>query len=323
MGLATSRCVHRWLALQLLFVSALAHGHGTPRTDSISLRDAVARAVKHSPALAQSGAELTIAEGQIEKARGLDDLLLDVSLSWLELRRQLVLGAPVQQPAFDDLLAAVSLTQPLPTGGRIGLRLSSEYSRTEYATSLGMDLGMDMSAEGRRSIAEAVAPALQVVFVHPLLRGFGPKVARAERRRTQAAWDVARLFRAAAVATHLRDLTSMYWDLYYAAQELHIRQSAAESAREQLRRVSAQIEVGKQPPSAAAEVEVAIALRDEAALLAEQTVLERSIELERLMGQPASAERWLKAADEPQPEPEFLTPSVAMSDALERSPQLA
>lgn len=46
-------------------------------------------------------------------------------------------------------------------------------------------------------------------------------------------------------------------DLYYAAQELDIRQSAADSAREQLRRVNAQIEVGKQPPSAAAEVEVA------------------------------------------------------------------
>lgn len=323
MGLAIPWLVpHRWLALSLLFVSVLAYGDGIPpRTESISLREAVARAVQHSPALAQSGAELAMAGGRVEWGRGLNDLILDVSVSWLELRRQLVAGAPVQQPAFDDLLAAVSLTQPLPTGGRIGLRLSTEYSRTEYATSLSTNMGMGMSME--RSIAEAVAPSLQVVFVHPLLRGFGPKVARAERRRVQAAWDVARLSRAAAVANQLRDLASTYWDLYYAAQELQIRQSAAESAREQLRRVNAQIEVGRQPPSAAAEVEVAIALRDDAALAAEQTVLERSIDLERLMGQPASAERWLKAADVPQSDPDPLTPGEAFADAVEHSPQLA
>jgi outer membrane protein TolC len=86
--------------------------------------------------------------------------------------------------------------------------------------------------------------------------------------------------------------------------------------------VSAQIEVGKQPPSASAEVEVTIALRDEATLLAEQSLVERSIELERLMGQPATAERWLAAADDPQLERELPPPSEALSDAVARSPQL-
>ncbi len=309
--------LHRFLFLQLVFVAALAYGQETPRAEPISLREAVVRAVRHSPQLAQSGAEVDIARSQIEVGRGLDDLLLDASLSWLEVRRPLVEGAPVQQPAFDDLLAAVGLTQPLPTGGQLGLRLSSEYSRTEYSSALGT--GMDL----QRSTAEAVAPSLQVIFRHPLLRGLGHKVARAPRRRAEVRWDAARLSRASSVATHLRDLTAAYWDLYYAAQELRIRREAADSAREQLRRVRAQIEVGKQPPSASAEVEVTIALREEATLLAEQSLVERSIELERLMGQATIAERWLEAADTPLVERDTPLPSQALSDAVARSPQLA
>lgn len=315
---------HRLWVLQILLLSTLAYGNElASRSEPIGLRDAVAHAVKYSPALLQSGAELAIAGGHVEAARGLDDLVLDLTVSWLERRQQLVMGAPVQQPAFDDLLAAISLTQPLPTGGRLGLRLSNDYSRTEYASVLGTSMGTGLDAELQRSSSEAIAPSLQVFLQHPLLRGFGAKVARAPRWRAQAEWDAARLSRAMAVATQLRDLVFVYWDLYYAAQELDIRQSAADSAREQLRRVNAQIEVGKQPPSAAAEVEVAIALRDEAALQAEQAFLERSVELERLMGQPASAERWLKAADAPQPEPSPPVASEALADAIARSPQLA
>lgn len=313
--------LHRFLVLPILLVHLLAHAEPARNSEPIRLREAVLRAVRNSPALAQSGAAVDVAHGQLEATRGLDDLLLDASLSWLELRRPLVAGSPVQQPAFDDVLAAISLTQPLPTGGRLGLRLGTEYSRTEYATALGMSGAMSMDLA--RSISIAVAPSLQVFLQHPLLRGFGWRTARALRRRAEVRWDAARLSRAAAVATQLRDIASTYWDLYYAAQELRIRRAAADSAREQLRRVNAQIEVGKQPPSAAAEVEVTIALREESTLLAEQSLVERSIELERLLGQPASAERWLEAADAPLLERAPPEPGEALRETLLRSPQLA
>src|SRR5262249_35033246 len=161
-----------------------------------------------------------------------------------------------------------------------GLRLSNDYNRTEYATDLGMG--------PQRSLAEALAPSLQLFVQHPLLRGIGPKVARAQRRRALGQRGAAAPSPQATPAPRPRGPGGAYWALYYASHELAIRRAAAESAREQLRRVRAQIDVGKQPKSASAEVEVAIALRDDAALLAEQAAVERSVELERLMGQPAA-----------------------------------
>lgn len=303
------------LGLALLLLPRPVQGQPTAAGVAISLRDAVARAVQHNPALAQTGAELAQADDAVLTARGLDDLVLDAGLSWLQVRHQLIAGAPVQQPAFDDVLATLWLTQPLPTGGRLGLRLGSDYSRTEYATDLG--------ASVQRSVAEAVAPSLQVTLQHPLLRGLGPKVARAPRRRALVQRDAAALARQQAAAMLLREVVQAYWDLYYASRELAIRRAAAAAAREQLERVQAQIDVGKQPPSAAAEVQVAAALRDETALLAAQARSERSIELERLLGQPTASGPELIAAEEPSLAGEPLELDAAVVAALGGSAQLA
>lgn len=303
------------LAIVLILRPGVLYGEGMEETVPIGLRDAVSRAVRNNPTLAQAATDVALAEDTVLAARGLDDLSLDASVNWLEVRHQLVTGAPVQQPAFDDLLTAVTLTQPLPTGGRLGLRFGSEYSRTEYATDLGMSL--------QRSSAAVIAPSLQLTLTHPLLRGLGRKAARAPQFRAQVQRDAAVLTRQSTVASLLRDVVHSYWDLYYATRELAIRRDAAQSAREQLRRVRAQIDVGKQPPSAAAEVEVAIALRDESVLLAEQNRAERSVELERLLGQPTVEARWLRATDVPEPEEPVPDPAEVAADALTHSPQLA
>jgi outer membrane protein TolC len=291
----------------------------------LTLREAIALAARDNPALAAAGAELRIAEAGIESARGLDDQLLEVAGSWVDQRRELVMDRPgVQEPAVDRLTGSLGIFQPLPTGGRLGLELSNEYSRTRFSTLVeSMQMTGDPTLR-RSSTNEVFAPALQLTLQHSLLRGFGVGVARADRRRARAARDQAGAQREAVAASLLRDVTSAYWDLAYATQELQIRQQSAAGAREQLARVMANIEVGKQPRSASAEIEVSIALRDESVLLARQVLVDRALELSRLCGLPIEAvdHQSLRAADLPQGDARAPDRRVALAAALEGYPQI-
>ncbi|MDB4965446.1 MAG: outer rane efflux protein [Myxococcales bacterium] len=250
---------------------------------TVGLREVVALALDHNPGLGAAVADVDFAKGAVTAAKGLDDFVIDAAASWVENRQPLVTGTPVQQPALDDVRLSAQLTRPLSTGGRLGLRLSTEFTRTEFATER-LD-PMTMAPLGfDRSASTVWAPALQLVFTQPLLRGIGVHTARAQRFRAYALRDVATLNRATTASVLVRDVVSSFWELAYAREELAIRKQSAVSAREQLEIVNANIEVGKQPPSASAEVQVSIALRDEDAILAEQQARERSLDLERLVG---------------------------------------
>jgi outer membrane protein TolC len=287
--------------------------------DPLNLQEAITLAVRRNPALGAAGADVGIAQAAALVARGLDDPVLDAAGTWRESRSELVAGAPVQQPAADQITGTLGLTQPLPTGGRLGLRLLDDYSLTRFAT--GLDSMMPLT----RSTSDAFAPSLQLSLVHPLLRGFGVPVARADRRRARAQIDAATAGREGVAAALVRDVVLAYWDLAFAARELDIRRAAAASAREQLRRVEANIGVGKQPRSASAEIEVAIALRDDAVLSAEQILMDRAIELGRLCGLPITVGRgpMVVAAETPPPSATVPDGGAALARALAQSPQLA
>jgi outer membrane protein TolC len=109
-----------------------------------------------------------------------------------------------------------------------------------------------------------------------------------------------------------------YWELAFATRARDIRSAAAGSAREQLDRVRANIGVGKQPRSASAEIEVAIALRDEELLSAEQAATDRGLDLGRLCGVPGGAT--IAAGD--RPEPPARAPRAALKEALDRNARL-
>ncbi|HJZ83874.1 MAG TPA: TolC family protein [Polyangia bacterium] len=306
-------------AIAVAVAGAAVGGVATARADegALRLREAIALALRNSPTLGAAVADVAAAEGNLTAAWGLDDFLIDASATWVENRKELVGGVQFQQPALDDLLLTAALTRPLPTGGKLGLKLSTEYTRTESVL-------IDPMLGPQSSLSEVVAPSLQLVFSHPLLRGIGRDAARAQRRRARAARDVATLNREASCAALLRDVIGAYWDLLFATEELEIRRALADSAREQLRVVQANIGVGKQPTSASAEVEVAIALRTEDALFAEQALAERTLELRRLLGlEVGPAAAGLRAGDRPDGAAETPPIADALQAALERNPQLA
>jgi outer membrane protein TolC len=304
------------LVIGVLLLAPALRADARPR--AVALGEAIAMAVRGNPGLAAVAADVRIAEAVSEQARGLDDFVLDASASWRENRSELVAGSPVQQPVSDQASAALSLTRPLPTGGKLGLHLLGSYSRTQFATGL-LESMMPLA----RSTAEEYAPALQLSLAHPLLRGFGVGVARADRRRARAQIDLATAQREGAAAALVRDVVATYWDLAYATRELEIRRASAASAREQLRQVLATIAVGKLPRSASAEIEVAIALRDDSVLSAELALIDRALEFGRLCGLPIEAGGpMLVASDAPAGSARIPEGSATLEEALAHNPQL-
>ena len=267
--------------LLLLLVLLLFAERAAAQERMLSLREAVALAVQRNPALAAAGVEVKLAEAGILGARGLDDFVLQGSVNGRDTRREAVAGVPVQERAFDEVSSSLSLSRPLATGGRLGLQLQAGYSRSRSESDLA-----DGMAE--RSVSQAHTPSVELSLEQPLLRGFGVGVARAERRRTRSQRAVAAAQREALAASLIRDVVSGYWELAYSLEELAIRRASAAAAREQLLRVQANIRVGKLPESASAEIEVAIALRDDAVLSAEQAVTDRSLALGLSCGLPVS-----------------------------------
>ena len=281
------------LALALVAAPAWADGAARP----LPLRGAIDQAVRNSPALGMSRADYAAAEGALLAAQGLDDPLVDAAGTFVETHQPVT--SPQQPGTVDDLQLGVGLTQPLPTGGRIGLRFATEYSRgLVLSTPSGVTTPPVANPTGGPT--QLWLPSLQLTFSHSLLRGFGIGIARAQQRKARIGVEAAGSARGATAAALLRDVVAGYWELYYAQHQRAVRRAAADAAREQLEIVKANIAVGKQPPSASAEVEVVIANRETDVLVAEQELLERAVELARLMGSEVDeGATLLRASDEP------------------------
>jgi outer membrane protein TolC len=137
--------------------------------------------------------------------------------------------------------------------------------------------------------------------------------------------DAASLERDAAAAALVHDVVLAYWETRIASDELAIYGELTESARQQLAAVQAAIAAEKAPPSAAAEVKVAVALRQDAAFSAEQGLRAQSAELARLMGvevEPRDA-RW-ETTDRPDVVPSgHVSFEAALASALDHNPRIA
>jgi outer membrane protein TolC len=199
----------------------------------------------------------------------------------------------------------------------LGLQARAGYGRVRSEPEVAAGMSERWASGGSM-------PSLQLSLEQPLLRGFGMNVARADRQRTRLRLSLAEAEREGVTASLLREVISGYWELVYSAEELAIRRASAAAAREQLLRVQANVRVGKQPPSATAEIEVAIALRDDAALAAERAVAEQSLALASQCGMQGAEQL---VGTDPLPDAETLsvttlTTQQVLEFALERNAQL-
>jgi outer membrane protein TolC len=265
------------VALMTLLLALPAYAQSAPTVRPIALREAIALSVKQNRTIASGDADVEIAAANELAASGIEDFEIDGKAVWTTQHSSPVEGSPFYQTAFDNLHGEVTPLQPLPYGGRVGLRLATDYTRTVSRVDLGNGMPFDTTTE-------VWQPTAQIVYTQPLLKGFGTSIFRAPRRRAEAASDVATATLESTVTNVVRDTIQAYWELAYQQRDLEIRRSALNLAREQLRVTQARLDVGVGAPTDLAEVKQVIATREEDELLSELTLSERALDLRQLAG---------------------------------------
>jgi outer membrane protein len=300
----------------LLGPLAINGAHGAAAEQPLTLMQALQRAVAGNVDLRRERVNILVADAGILAARGQFDFLLGAGLTFQRQTQPSLSSQDISSGFTNDLALSLQLSRTLESGGSVRLALQNDAINTNSRLSCGSLAGAPQTCTYYNS-------NLGLTFNHPLLRGLGVEVTQANLRKARIEKDLALLNRQMRAANVLRDVITAYWELAFATQDLAIRRSAVDLAREQLRITKAQVDVGRLAPIDQAAVERAIGDRLQDVAVSEQNLYFRTLDLWRLLGIPADPSLPMFAAAE--------TPSAATRDmdataevkrALETNPQL-
>lgn len=285
-------------------------------TQPLTLQQAIERSLTGNADLRRERIAIDVADAQLESSRGVFDFRLSTDATFSRRTTPPISAQDLQSGASNTLLLDVGMQRALETGGAVSLTARTSAADSNSRLECG-------TIEGRAIDCTVYNSGVNLGFSHPLLRGFGADIAQANIRRNRVQRDQALLNRQMRAANVIRDVINTYWGLSYATQNLAIRRSAVDLAREQLRVTQAQIDVGRLAPVDAAAVERAIGERQQEVLLSEQELLFRTLELRRLFGLPSEVNLPIYSAnDAPESGPREVDLRTEIARALEMNPQL-
>ncbi len=303
-----------WI-LSLCFIAANVAADGPTATDgtktqsTVTLRQLLNVAVRRSPEIALAQVDVAIAEAGLTQARGVDDWRLHASTETSTTRNPTVRGQPFQTIAEDSVGFASGIQRSLSSGGSVGIEVQGSYKKQEFAV---LDEDEDTIDFDTATAAGSVA----ATFSQPLLRGRGAKAARADKRRAAASRSVSQLARDATTTQLVLDIATGYWDLVASTRRRIILLGSVTLAKRQLQITKAAIAGKVAAPVDALAVEQALAVREEAVLLAEVDISEKSLALRQLVGLeigPGQVELY------PEEQPTFTARTINVTDMLHRA----
>ena len=317
-------CVCAGAALVVFSSPALAQEDGSSAeaanqrpARSMSLRQVLDVVVQQNPELARAQVGIAEADANTLAAAGLDDWAVGASGTGTITRSEFVDGQPFQTTATDSVDLSADVTRPLTSGGTLGLSVGGGFSKSTFA----------VLAEGGSNFdfeSKAWSSSVTATFTQPLLAGRGKRIARASQRRASTARDAATLQQQVVAADAVRDVINAYWEVAYAVRVVDIRKGSLELAKEQLRITEAAIASKIVARTEALATRQAIAVREQAVLLAEIEVSERSLELRRLAGlEIGPGEIDIAAADALGDDGRRIDLDAALRRAREQNPRLA
>lgn len=269
--------------------------------EEMSLGAVLQATVRQSPALELARIDIALADAQVLTARGVDDWILDASLSF-STSRLVDFGLSELRTRG---VGQVEISKPLSTGGVVSLGANTAYSEGVFGSE---DLWSD---------------TVEVSVYQPLLRGRGERYARADIALARLARDASALEIYAQATTVVRDVIAAYWDLAYTLRDLAIRRSSLELAFERLRITQAGIEGGAVAPTEALAVQQIIATREEEILSTELAVANRSLDLRRLAGlEIGPGQINIVTVAPPEAEPKEFDLNALLARAYQSSPEL-
>ncbi len=285
--------------LSFLLVS-LAHGNDLPDKVNLSLKSAMAMAIRNNLDLRVDALDSSMAEANLHRSRGLYNPYLSLSAN----RGQTYYTGETY--GINDTTTAFSLTQYLPSGGSL-----SASTQTGYSTPAS-DFPDDDWTDWYTSVGLSVS--------QPLLKYFGKEAT--ELNISLAAYDhedSIERFRLSVIDT-VYAVIKAYNRLYRLRVDLISRQQALDSARQLLERIKQQDKTGEQQGVSLANAEYAISQRLKESVDAETKIKDQEADLRYLIGVEAKAT--LVPVDPPSREEPMETEAQAISLALEHRSEL-
>ena len=247
-------------------------------TEPIALSDALKQAFEANVDLANNAIDVAISETQVMAAIGAYDVFVLAGLNASQIR------SPQRGSAFAFNTGSkgwggnAGLRRKLETGGTVTFNVSANRSITQQPISIFNAAAGVFSLNGYN-----VTTNLQIT--HPLLKGAGLRVNRADIDRAKIAVSQQEAARMVTAQNVVRDVILSYWEVLYAQRDLQNKRRSAQIAAEQLKRTQAEIAAGRRSPLDGRSLEQTLALREADILLAENVLLERSLNLRNLLGQ--------------------------------------
>lgn len=278
--------------------------------ETLSLSEALREAAQNNPELDSVQLDVEIAEAAVLEALGAFDLTLTAS-TFFAVEETPQRGSQVTfQRGTRSRGLSVGLERKLETGGTVSLSLQTQRARLQQPVDL-----TNPDAGSQSISAYAVTPTLELS--HPLLRGMGLKVNRAQVRKAKIATTTAEAQRLAAAQDLARAVVVAYWRVLYAHRDWTNRRHSLETVQRQLTRTQVLVRRGRKSSLDRKAVEQAVAVREASLYRAETAVLDSSLELRALMGQRPSAARQLGVL--PSTDPEVRAREVNVEAEVERA----
>jgi len=277
---------------------------GDPK--ATSLPELIQFAMQHAPALASAKLDIAVAEAQIAETWARRDWRLGAQVQYSRAGASSFSGVPVEDSIQG--YGEIDIGRMLPTGGTIGLKAESSYSK---ASILG-------------GTQKNWTDNVSITLNQPLLKGYGPTLYNAQERRATLTRDAAVLGRRLSALNTIEAVVSAYWDLVLAEQQVAITEQSLALARERLRVTEIQVKGGKVADAEVPAVQQIIATREEDVLNGELAVLDRSIALRRAVGLPIGAgEMGLRVTTELGAKDTALNLADLVQRTFDAAPQLA
>lgn len=298
-------------ALLLALIVSGAAAQEANRTLTLTLDDAVARALRGNLDLAVEVLSPAIAETALDRSREIFMPQLNVDFTrqstespstwWLQ-------GAALNKA--DTVSYGTTVSQLIPMGGRASLSITGYTSDSNQQFSL---------------INPYYQSTLRLNVTQPLLKGFGDKPTRQAILVARNNLEVSETQLRGAVIETVFQVEQAYWNLVLAIESLGVRRQSLELGRDTLAKTRKEIEVGQTAPIEALSAQATVAQR-EADILAAEAAVDRAAEtLKSAINLDVEGEDRLLAVvpeDRPAFRPEAVDLDEALRSARERRPDL-
>jgi outer membrane protein TolC len=286
-------------------------------SSELQLSDALRFAVDHNLDLANNAEDIAISEATVLTAVGAFDVFVTAGLNGA------ISESPQRGSQFQfaqgsrSIGGSLGFFRSLETGGRIQLDIGFTRGETDQPINI-----FDPNTGTTTLSSYSIVPRL--TLTHPLLKGAGLRVNRADINRAKIARSQAEARRQLTAQNAVRDVVSAYWDVLFAQNDLLNKRQSVVLAQRQLDRTNALVAAGRLAPVEAKAVEQALAARESEVLLAENSLLDRSLTLRTVMGEDFTGEGAIGvvAVTDPVVQPRAIAIDEAVRRAIEADPQV-